>query len=179
MAKIFLLSDTHAHWKDEWLKYFEQADEIWHAGDIGDENTLHKIIKNAAPKTTRIVYGNIDNQHIRIQTHEYLLFEIENLKILMLHIAGSFGTYNSFTKQMILQHKPNVLVCGHSHILKIKYDEKYNLWYINPGAAGIYGIHKVSTALFFEINQQKIQNIKIIEWNKSLNAKNSNPFYKT
>lgn len=166
MSKIFLLSDTHSHWNEEWVKYFKEANEIWHAGDIGSENLLYRIKSIASDKTLRFVYGNIDNQNIRIQTKEYLYFEIEQLKILLLHIAGSFGKYNQKTREFIHQYQPNILVCGHSHILKIQFDKQFNLWYINPGAAGIYGFHKISTALFFELYQGKIQNMKIIEWKK-------------
>ncbi len=167
MTKIFLLSDTHSHWNDEWIKYFEDADEIWHCGDIGNEELLQKILSYSNEnRKCRIVYGNIDGHNIRIQTKEYLVFELEGLKILILHISGSFARYNSFANSLIIQHTPNILVCGHSHILKVKYDEQYRLWYINPGAAGKYGFHKVSTALFFELNDKKIQNLKIIEWKK-------------
>jgi putative phosphoesterase len=167
MNKILLLSDTHSHWNDEWNKYIESADEIWHAGDIGNENVLIKIKEIAKDKTLRAVYGNIDGHTIRIQTKEYLSFQIEGLNILIIHIAGSFGKYNQKTKELISVYRPNILVCGHSHILKIKWDEKYQLWYINPGAAGIYGFHKVSTALFFELNDKRIQNLKVIEWKKT------------
>jgi putative phosphoesterase len=169
MTKIFLLSDTHSHWNNEWNKYIESAYEIWHAGDIGNESVLLKIKQIAKDKTVRAVYGNIDGHTIRIQTKEYLSFQLEGLNILIIHIAGSFGKYNQKTKELISVYRPDILVCGHSHILKIKWDEKYQLWYINPGAAGIYGFHKVSTALFFELNQKRIQNLKVIEWKKTIN----------
>jgi putative phosphoesterase len=169
MTKIFLLSDTHSHWNDEWNKYIEIADEIWHAGDIGNESVLLKIKQIGIDKPVRAVFGNIDGQNIRIQTKEYSLFQLEGLNILIIHIAGSFGKYNQKTKELISVYRPDILVCGHSHILKIKWDEKYQLWYINPGAAGIYGFHKVSTALFFELNDKKIQNLNVIEWKKTTN----------
>lgn len=167
MSKIFLLSDTHSHWNNEWIKYIHTADEIWHAGDIGNEETLLKFFFAAQNKQLRSVYGNIDNQKVRIQTEEYLVFEVESFKVLLIHIAGSFAKYNKQTLELIQQHQPNILVCGHSHILKIQFDKKYNLWYINPGAAGIYGFHKVSTALYFELYQNKIQNMNVIEWEKN------------
>lgn len=164
MRKIFLISDTHSHWHDEWMKYISASDEIWHAGDIGSIELLKKFTDNPKNKILRFVYGNIDNSQIQLQTKEFLVFDVEQLKILIIHIAGTFGKYNQKTRELILQHQPNILVCGHSHILKIQYDEKFNLWYINPGAAGTYGPHKVSTALQFEIHQDKIKNMKIIEW---------------
>lgn len=169
MTKIFLLSDTHSHWNDEWNKHIESADEIWHTGDIGNESVLQKIKQIAKDKPVRAVYGNIDGHTIRIQTKEYLSFQLEGLNILIIHIAGSFGKYNQKTKELISVYRPDILVCGHSHILKIKWDENYHLWYINPGAAGIYGFHKVSTALFFELNDKRIQNLKVIEWKKTSN----------
>lgn len=168
MHKIFLLSDTHSHWNNEWIKYIQNADEIWHAGDIGNAQWIYQLQSLAQQKTIRLVYGNIDGQDARIQTKEHLYFELEGFKVLIIHIAGSFGKYNSLTKQLIQKYSPNILVCGHSHILKIQFDRKFNLWYINPGAAGIYGFHKVSTALFFELHQGKIQNMNVIEWAKSL-----------
>lgn len=165
MTKVFLLSDTHNHWNEEWQKYILAADEIWHAGDIGSVNIISKF--QSFNKTLRFVSGNIDDYPTRIQTKEYLLFDIEQFKILIIHIAGSFGKYNSKTLKLIKTYQPDILVCGHSHILKIQFDEKHNLWYINPGAAGIYGFHKVSTALFFELHQKKIQNMNVIEWEKN------------
>lgn len=169
MQKIFLLSDTHSHWNNEWAKYFAESDEIWHAGDIGNEECLQKFLLASKNKKLRMVYGNIDDQKVRIQTREHLFFETEEFKILITHIAGNFGKYNTATQQLIQQYQPNILACGHSHILKIQFDKKYQLWYVNPGAAGIYGFHKVSTALFFELHQKKIQNMKIIEWKKAMN----------
>ncbi len=167
MQKIFLLSDTHGFWDDAWIKYIEQADEVWHAGDIGNTFVIDKINNYAKEKMkNRMVYGNIDGQDIRIQTKEYQVFQIEKLTVLITHIAGGFSKYNSQTKRLIQLHHPNILVCGHSHILKIKYDESNKLWYINPGAAGTYGLHYVRTALFFEVNNEKIQNFKIVEWSK-------------
>ncbi|RME16497.1 MAG: metallophosphoesterase [Bacteroidetes bacterium] len=168
MRKIFLLSDTHSHWNDEWMKYIIEADEVWHAGDIGSVEWLQKFTDNLKNKTLRFVYGNIDNPTIQAHTHEYLVFNVEQLKILIIHIAGTFGKYNPKTRELILQYHPDILVCGHSHILKIQYDQKFKLWYINPGAAGTYGHHKVSTALQFEIHQDKIKNMKIIEWKKDV-----------
>ncbi|GIV27854.1 MAG: phosphoesterase [Bacteroidia bacterium] len=166
MTKVFLFSDTHSHWNDEWNKHIQNADELWHAGDIGDEEFLNKLKSISVNKKLRIVYGNIDNHNVRTQTQDHLIFELENFKILIIHIAGTFGKYNPQTQKLILQHQPDILVCGHSHILKIKWDEKYKLWYINPGAAGKYGFHKVSTALLFELNDSKISNMQIIEWKK-------------
>lgn len=166
MQKIFLLSDTHADWNDAWIKYINEADEIWHAGDIGNENFIHHLLSISKSKPLRIVYGNIDNQNIRHIAKKYVYFELEGFKILMLHIAGAFQKYNVFTKQLIQNHHPDILVCGHSHILKIQFDTQYNLWYINPGAAGKYGFHKIKTALSFELEQKSIRNMKIIEWQK-------------
>ncbi len=166
MTKIFLLSDTHGYWNTEWIKYFQQADEVWHAGDIGNDNVLNTIQSLCKNKTIRIVYGNIDESDIRTQTNEYLYFELENFKILITHIAGTYGKYSTSTQKLIQNYHPDILVCGHSHILKVKWDNAYNLWYINPGAAGKYGVHKVCTALFFELDSGKILNMKIIEWEK-------------
>lgn len=166
MTKIFLLSDTHSYWNDEWIKHIQNADEVWHAGDIGDETSINKLKSISENRPLRIVYGNIDNHQVRSQTKENLIFEVESFKILMTHIAGKIEKYNEKTKNLILQHRPNILVCGHSHILKIKWDNTYNLWYINPGAAGKYGFHKICTALTFELNADKILNMKIIEWKK-------------
>ncbi|MCX7729451.1 MAG: metallophosphoesterase family protein, partial [Bacteroidia bacterium] len=101
MRKIFLLSDTHSHWNNEWTKYIHQADEIWHAGDIGSHDVLQQFISHSNNKTHRFVFGNIDNQLIRTQTNPYLVFDIEKLKILIVHIAGQFGQYNKNTQELI------------------------------------------------------------------------------
>ena len=167
MTKVFLFSDTHSYWNSEWVKYFNEADHIWHAGDIGDENLLCKIKEYCQNKELKIVYGNIDSNPIRFQTAEYCFFNLEGFKILILHIAGAFGKYNQNTKDLISRYQPDILVCGHSHILKVKYDSKFHLWYMNPGSAGKYGFHPKSTALFFELNKGKIKNFNVIEWEKN------------
>jgi putative phosphoesterase len=167
MTRVFLLSDTHSYWNSEWIKYFEAADQIWHAGDIGDEKLLQKINEYSQNKELKIVYGNIDGNAVRIQTAEHCVFELEGFKVLIIHIAGTFRKYNQHTKDLISRYQPNILVCGHSHILKVRYDPQFHLWYMNPGAAGKYGFHPISTALFFELNEGKIQNFNIIEWEKN------------
>ena len=124
--KIGVLSDTHNYLPKKAIHYLEGCDEIWHGGDIGSINVLEKLEQICL---TRAVWGNIDNEIIRRETEEYLIFKIKNFKILIIHIAGKINSYNRKTRDLILENKPNLLVCGHSHILKIARDKKYNLIY--------------------------------------------------
>ena len=158
--KIGLLSDTHSIIDKRILKFFENCDEIWHAGDIGTIKTLESLEKF---KKIRAVYGNIDNHQIRKEVNEFLLLKYEKLVILIIHIAGKPPKYNKLTYNLIKKHKPNILVCGHSHILKIHRDKENDILIINPGASGNVGFHKFKTAIRFNIINSNIKNLEIIE----------------
>ena len=158
--KIGLLSDTHSIIDKRILKFFENCDEIWHAGDIGTIKTLESLEKF---KKIRAVYGNIDNHQIRKEVNEFLLLKYEKLVILIIHIAGKPPKYNKITYNLIKKHKPNILICGHSHILKIHRDKENDILIINPGASGNIGFHKFKTAIRFNIINSNIKNLKIIE----------------
>jgi len=158
--KIGLLSDTHSIIDKRILKFFENCDEIWHAGDIGTIKTLESLEKF---KKIRAVYGNIDNHQIRKEVNEFLLLKYEKLVILITHIAGKPPKYNKLTYNLIKKHKPNILVCGHSHILKIHRDKENDILIINPGASGNVGFHKFKTAIRFNIINSNIKNLEIIE----------------
>lgn len=158
--KIGLLSDTHSIIDKRILKFFENCNEIWHAGDIGTIETLESLEKF---KKIRAVYGNIDNHKIRKEVNEFLLLKYEKLVILIIHIAGKPPKYNKITYNLIKKHKPNILICGHSHILKIHRDKENDILIINPGASGNVGFHKFKTAIKFNIINSNIKNLKIIE----------------
>lgn len=160
MKKIGIISDTHSYLDEQVFEYFKDVDEIWHAGDVGDIVLTEKIKKY---KKLRAVYGNIDNHLLRSEFPKYEIIEIENCRILLIHIAGTFAKYNEETKKLIATYQPNILVCGHSHIVKVAYDEKYKLLYVNSGAAGKHGFHKVRTIIRFEIANGKPQKMELIE----------------
>ncbi|MEK9517554.1 MAG: metallophosphoesterase family protein [Flavobacteriaceae bacterium] len=155
-----LLSDTHVHLDQKILKYIDGADEVWHAGDIGTTAVADGISKI---KPLRGVYGNIDGHELRSQFPENQIFSCQGVKVLMTHIGGYPGRYNPRVKKLIQEEKPQLYVCGHSHILKVIPDRKNNLLHMNPGACGIQGFHKVRTLLRFELNQGKIENLEAIE----------------
>lgn len=158
--QIGIISDTH-NWLDpEVKKFFKNCDEIWHAGDIGDFEILEELSEICA---VRAVYGNIDGGKVRISCPEFSVFKIHEKKILMIHIAGKSPRYNTKTLSLIKKYRPNVLICGHSHILKVNFDKTNRLLYVNPGAAGRYGFHHVRTVLTFEINEETILDMKAIE----------------
>lgn len=169
MKKILLLSDTHAHLDNKMIKYINDADQVWHAGDIGT-TALADRISNL--KTLRGVYGNIDGHELRSQFPENQIFNCEGVKVLMTHIGGYPGRYNPRVKKLILEEKPQLYICGHSHILKVVQDRKNNLLHMNPGACGIQGFHKIRTMLRFELNQGKIESLEAIELGQrgSINA---------
>lgn len=160
MIRIGLLSDTHGHLDDRIFKHFEEADEIWHAGDIG---TLSLADTLDAFKPLRAVYGNIDGHELRAVHPEVQLFTAEQVKVLMIHIGGYPGRYNRKTRELIKQHQPDLVITGHSHILKVMYDKTLNHVHMNPGAAGKQGFHKVRTLIRFAINGKKIENPEVIE----------------
>lgn len=160
MKKILLLSDTHSYIDEQILKFAKQADEVWHAGDIGDlkvTDTLKKI------KPLRAVYGNIDDKDARAEFPLDLKFTIENITVWMTHIGGYPNKYNLRIREEIKQNPPKIFISGHSHILKVQYDKKLELLHLNPGAAGKHGFHKIRTMLRFEVNKSDIKNLEIIE----------------
>ncbi|RLD28090.1 MAG: YfcE family phosphodiesterase [Bacteroidetes bacterium] len=167
MKKILLLSDTHSYIDDKILKYVKQADEVWHAGDIGDVKVTDAI---KALKPLRAVYGNIDNDKIRVEFPEHNRFFCEEVDVWITHIGGYPNRYDLRVRETIKQKSPNLFICGHSHILKVMQDKKLNLLHMNPGAIGKYGIQKVRTMLRFEIDGKKIQNLEVIEFNKKLKS---------
>ena len=160
MKKILLLSDTHGHLDARILKYVRQADEVWHAGDIGTLDVTDQI---AALKKIRAVHGNIDNHQIRVQFPEDVFFECEGMSVFMTHIGGYPERYNPRVLKILNTRKPHLFICGHSHILKVMRDKRRNLLHLNPGAAGVVGFHKVRTLLRFEINLKEIKNLDVIE----------------
>lgn len=163
MTRIGIISDTHGYLDENVFKYFFDCDEIWHAGDIGDITITDRLMKF---KNLRAVFGNIDGTNARIRFKENELFHVEQCKILLTHIAGKPGAYSKRIKNIITTYKPQILVCGHSHILRVEYDKKYNLLYINPGAAGKHGFHQVRTIIKFCINGLSPVNMQVIELGK-------------
>lgn len=163
MKKILLLSDTHSHIDDTILKYVDQADEVWHAGDIGNLMVTDAIKKR---KPLRAVYGNIDDDKARMEFPLHNRFFCEGVDVWMTHIGGYPGKYNPNIRQEITTHAPQLFICGHSHILKVMFDKKLNLLHMNPGAAGKSGFHEVRTMLRFVIDGDKIKDLEIIEIEK-------------
>ena len=160
MKKILLLSDTHSHIDDTILKYVKLADEVWHAGDIGDLKVTDTIKKL---KPLRAVFGNIDNHEARLEFPLNIRFLCEGVSVLITHIGGYPGKYSPAIREEITQNPPKLFICGHSHILKVMFDKKLNCLHMNPGAAGISGFHQKRTMLRFEIDGDKIQSLEIIE----------------
>lgn len=162
--KIGLLSDTHSHLDPQVISYFKDCHEIWHAGDIGDMSVARQL---EAFKPLRAVHGNIDDKTIRDKYPEDLWFEIEGLNIWITHIGGTPPHYNPRVAGLLSTRTPDVLICGHSHMLKVARDPKRNnLLFLNPGASGNHGFHQIKTILRFEINQGKVDNMEAIELGK-------------
>ena len=164
MKQIILLSDTHHTLDERFFPHFELADEIWHAGDIGGLEVTDRL-KEFVP--VRAVWGNIDNRIVRTEFKANLYFKCEDVNVMMTHIGGYPGRYDKKILPIIEQSKPDLFICGHSHILKVMYDKKLQLLHMNPGAIGNYGIHKVKTILSFKIEGKDIKNLKVIEFPRS------------
>ncbi len=163
MIKIGLISDTHGYFDESVFNYFKEVDEIWHAGDFGDLATSDRLAEH---KPLVGVYGNIDGAKLRVIHPEYRLIRREGMRILLLHIGGYPGRYSPRARQLITELKPDVFVCGHSHILRVMRDEKYGHLVMNPGAAGRHGFHKVKTILRFGIDKGKVVDLEAIELGK-------------
>lgn len=164
MKIIGLLSDTHGYIPEKAIDFFAVCDEIWHAGDIGDLETAKKL---AGIKPLKAVYGNIDGQDIRSFYPLYQEFMCEGVHVLMIHIGGYPGKYSPEAGRLIEEKKPKLFVSGHSHILKVMNDTRNNLLHINPGAAGRFGIHTISTLIRFVIDGENIRDLEIQELPKS------------
>ena len=163
MKQILLLSDTHSHLDEVMLKYVRQADEVWHAGDIGSLEVTDAIREL---KPLRAVYGNIDNNKARMEFPLHNQFLCEDVQVWITHIGGYPGKYNSAIRAALAANPPQLFICGHSHILKVQFDKALNLLHMNPGAAGKSGFHQVRTMLRFVIDGAQIKDLEIIELGK-------------
>lgn len=158
--RIGLISDTHGYVDEAVFRHFEQCDEIWHAGDFGMVSIAESL---AAFRPLKAVYGNIDGHDVRSAIPETLAWHCEGVKVLMTHIGGYPPAYNKNAKTLLDLHKPQLFICGHSHILKIMYDDKRNCLHMNPGAAGKQGWHAVRTLIRFTISGTDIRDCEVIE----------------
>jgi putative phosphoesterase len=163
MKKILLLSDTHSHIDETILKYVVQADEVWHAGDIGSLEVTDAIQQ---VKPLRAVYGNIDDTKIRGEFPLHQRFVCEGVAVWMTHIGGSPGRYNPDIREEMKNNPPKLFICGHSHILKVMHDKKHGPLFMNPGAAGKHGFHKVRTMLRFVVDAGQIKDLEVVEFKR-------------
>lgn len=159
---IGLLSDTHGHWDDRLAHHLKSCDEIWHAGDIGDFNVI-EAIEELKPLKFRVVYGNIDHARLRSEFPEFLEWTIQGVKFIMTHIGGRPSRYSKGIRALLMGKRPDVFICGHSHMLLIQRDESWGGLFMNPGAAGMQGFHQVRTLLKFTITNGMITDLKAIE----------------
>ncbi len=160
MKKIGLLSDTHGFLDDKVFEHFKDCDEIWHAGDIGAVEVADRL---AAFKPLKAVYGNIDGDMLRVMFKQHERWMCEGVDVWMTHIGGYPGKYAKEVKPEIFTNPPKLFISGHSHILKVMFDEKLGTLHINPGAEGKYGFHNVRTLVRFEIDGTDIRNLEVIE----------------
>ncbi len=160
MTRIGLISDTHGWLDDAVFKHFDVCDEIWHAGDFGNAEVADKL---KAFKPLKGVYGNIDGQDIRLEYPEVLRWQCEEVKVLMMHIGGYPPKYNPQSRKLLLEDTPQLFVAGHSHILKVIYDDKLQCLHMNPGAAGRQGWQKVRTIIRFVIDGKDMRQCEVIE----------------
>lgn len=170
MTRIGLISDTHGYLDENVFKHFENCNEIWHAGDFGGRELADQLSSHWSDRDgqTRVkgVYGNIDGNDIRTIYPEQLIFMCEGVKVMIRHIGGSPPRYNPETKKELLIHQPQLFISGHSHILKVMYDDKLKCLHMNPGAAGKQGWHKIRTIIRFAIDGSDIKNCEVIELGK-------------
>ena len=163
MKKILLLSDTHGHLDERILKYAGEADEIWHAGDIGT-TAISDMLQEVKP--LKAVYGNIDGDEIRKEFPLNQRFLCEGVDVWITHIGGYPGRYSPAVKEKIKNNPPKLFISGHSHILKVMNDKNLNLLHMNPGAAGKQGFHQMRTMLRFKIDGKDIRDLEVVELGK-------------
>jgi putative phosphoesterase len=163
MTRILLLSDTHGHIDERILSYAAQADEIWHAGDIGSLEVTDALAKL---KPLRAVYGNIDDAVARREFPLDNRFACEGVDVWITHIGGYPGKYQARVRETLLENPPKLFICGHSHILKVQYDKRFDLLHMNPGACGNTGFHQVRTMLRFAIDGKEIKDLEVVELGK-------------
>jgi len=160
MTRIGLLSDTHHFLDEQIFRHFSSCDEIWHAGDFG---TIALADRLAAFKPLKGVYGNIDGPDIRGQYPERLRWQTEEVGVFMTHIGGYPPRYNPAVRKELEARPAQLFICGHSHILKVMYDERLHCLHMNPGAAGRQGWHTIRTIIRFAIDGKEIKDCEVIE----------------
>ncbi len=160
MTRIGLIADTHGFLDETVALHFKDCDEIWHAGDFGEGGVIESLRQI---KPLRGVYGNIDSALIRPHFPEQLVFYCEGVKVMMRHIGGYPPRYNPATKKELLLHRPSLFISGHSHILKVMYDDALQCLHMNPGAAGKQGWHKVRTLIRFVVDGKNMKDCEVIE----------------
>ena len=164
MKRIGLMSDTHGYIDPKIYDYFQDVDEIWHAGDVGDVSVIDDL---RAFKPVRGVYGNIDATDVRMEFPEFNRFQCEEVEVLMTHIAGKPGKYSKPAfEELQTNGAPKLFICGHSHILLVKNDPRFNMLWMNPGACGYKGFHQVKTIMRFSITGDRIHDLEVIELGK-------------
>ncbi len=160
MKRIGILSDTHGHWDERYAQYFAECDEIWHAGDIGSVDLMERL-QEICP--VRAVYGNIDGGELRRMHTDTLSWQCEDAHVLMTHIGGYPGKYDPRIRQRLTQESPDLFISGHSHILKVIYDDKLHCLHINPGAAGLQGWQTVRTLVRLCVTGKQFHDLEVIE----------------
>lgn len=163
MTRIGLISDTHNYLDEAVFKHFDQCDEIWHAGDFGTAAIAEQL---KAFRPLRGVYGNIDGTDIRMDYPEKLRFTCEDVNVYMVHIGGYPGHYVPAIRTDLIAAPPQLFITGHSHILKVMFDDKLKCLHMNPGAAGKHGWHKVRTLIRFVIDGKNMKQCEVIELGK-------------
>lgn len=160
MKKIVLISDTHGYLDERFIPYLNACDEIWHAGDVGNDQ-VYESLKKIAP--IKAVYGNIDGNPLRHELPEWMEWETESVRVLMTHIGGRPPKFSKDVLNRLKITSPKIFICGHSHILLVQYVKELDCLHLNPGAAGKHGWHKVQTILKFEIEGSDIKNMEVVE----------------
>ena len=163
MTKILLLSDTHGYIDNTILKYAGQADEVWHAGDVGSLAVTDALSEVSSLKA---VHGNIDDHIIQREFPLHQRFYCEGVDVWITHIGGYPNRYDRRIREEIRENPPKLFISGHSHILKVMNDKGLGLLHMNPGACGNRGLHQVRTMLRFTIDGKDIQDLEVIELGK-------------
>jgi len=161
-----ILSDTHGYIDDRICTALADCDLILHAGDIGSLAVLERL---ALIAPTRAVYGNIDDDAMRLRLPKVLETTVAGGQIVMTHIGGYPGHYEPILEHYITpwQEHPMITISGHSHILKVMPDRsRPGLLHINPGAIGKSGWHQRGTLVRLQITSGRPHDLEVVEYSR-------------
>lgn len=133
---IGVISDTHGYLDRRVMPAFAGVDMILHAGDVGRADVLESL-RAVAP--VHAVYGNNDEKLRGFGLPLHIDVTIARIRIHLVHQLPHARP----------EPGTRVVVYGHSHRPLIEW--RGDALYVNPGAAGRAGFHRLQTVALLSI----------------------------